>query len=61
MPLCRCADFFTKLVSQYKEQHPYIEIILEEVDEVIRLVIEAVETLRNESPSWALYKDGAIS
>ena len=38
------AEFFTKLVSQYKEQHPYIEIILSEVGtKKIRQGVEAGE------------------
>ena len=38
------AEFFTKLVSQYKEQHPYIEIVLSEVGtKKIRQGVEAGE------------------
>ncbi|WP_431028436.1 LysR family transcriptional regulator [Lysinibacillus sp. LZ02] len=38
------AEFFTKLVSQYKEQYPYIEIILSEVGtKKIRQGVEAGE------------------
>ncbi|MFF5996320.1 LysR family transcriptional regulator [Lysinibacillus sp. KU-BSD001] len=38
------AEFFTKLVSQYKEQYPYIEIILSEVGtKKIREGVEAGE------------------
>lgn len=36
------AEFFSKLISHYKEQHPYIEILLTEVGtKVIRQEIEA--------------------
>ena len=32
-----------------------------EVDEAVRLISLAVKELRDESPAWALFKDGMIS